>query len=192
MAVDYIKSLNAGSGLNTTEIIDALITAERQPAADQITSAREEKTVSISSLGKLKQTLSTSQTGITAIEGTTGLTQENSGTAIGMTITDTSIARSFTNAVEVNQLAKAQTLVFSGFTSPTETVGTGSLGFSFGTWTNNSFFRQFGPYHQNHHPFSRGRQPDQPEGCDQRGRDGCHGIDRQDHRHQLFAHDQKP
>ena len=42
MAVDYIKSLNAGSGLNTTEIIDALITAERQPAADQITSAREE------------------------------------------------------------------------------------------------------------------------------------------------------
>ena len=139
MAVDYIKSLNAGSGLNTTEIIDALITAERQPAADQITSAREEKTVSISSLGKLKQTLSTSQTGITAVEGTTGLTLENSGTAIGMTITDTSIARSFTNAVEVNQLAKAQTLVFSGFTSPTETVGTGSLGFSFGTWTNNSF-----------------------------------------------------
>ena len=119
MAVDYIKSLNAGSGLNTTEIIDALITAERQPAADQITSAREEKTVSISSLGKLKQTLSTSQTGITAIEGTTGLTLENSGTAIGMTITDTSIARSFTNAVEVNQLAKAQTLVFSGNTSPT-------------------------------------------------------------------------
>ena len=31
MAVDYISTLNAGSGLNTTQIIDALVDAERAP-----------------------------------------------------------------------------------------------------------------------------------------------------------------
>ena len=30
MSVDYLSTLNVGSGLNTTEIIDALVDAERR------------------------------------------------------------------------------------------------------------------------------------------------------------------
>jgi len=31
MAVDYLSALNAGSGLNTTQIIDSLVEAEKAP-----------------------------------------------------------------------------------------------------------------------------------------------------------------
>ena len=40
MAVDYLSTLNAGSGLNTSEIIDALVNAERAPQENKITKAR--------------------------------------------------------------------------------------------------------------------------------------------------------
>ena len=139
MATDYIKALNAGTGLNTTEIIDGLMAAQRGPAADKITKAREEKTVSISGLGVLKQTLTSAQTGLTSLEGTTGLTLSNSGTAMAMTIADTSIAGAFSHKVEVSQLATNHTLVFSGFTSETQALGSGSLAFEFGGWANNTF-----------------------------------------------------
>ena len=55
MAVDYLSSLNVGSGLNSTEIIDALVEAERAPRASEINSAKEKRTVEISSLGQIKQ-----------------------------------------------------------------------------------------------------------------------------------------
>lgn len=139
MATDYIKALNAGTGLNTTEIIDGLMAAQREPAADKITKAREEKTVSISGLGVLKQTLNIAQTGLTGLEGITGLTLGNSGTAMEMTIADTSVAKAFSHKVEVSQLATSHTLVFSGFTSETQALGTGSLAFEFGGWSNNNF-----------------------------------------------------
>ena len=46
MAVDYINALNAGTGLNTTEIVDGLITATRTPLDARITKSKEDKTVS--------------------------------------------------------------------------------------------------------------------------------------------------
>ena len=41
--VDYLSALNVGSGLNTTEIIDALVEAERAPVAGEITKQRIRK-----------------------------------------------------------------------------------------------------------------------------------------------------
>ena len=52
MAVDYISMLNAGSGLNTTQIVDALVDAERVPREEKIQAQLEEANVSISGLGK--------------------------------------------------------------------------------------------------------------------------------------------
>ena len=62
MAVDYLSSLNVGSGLNTTEIIDALVEAARAPKASEINSAKEKRTVEISSLGQIKQGFETFDT----------------------------------------------------------------------------------------------------------------------------------
>ena len=52
--VDYISALNAGSGLNTTQIVDTLVEAEVLPKQNKINEQVEEKNVSISSLGQVK------------------------------------------------------------------------------------------------------------------------------------------
>ena len=72
MAVDYLSALNVGSGLNTTEIIDALVEA-RAPKASEIDSAKEKRTVEISSLGQIKQGFETFDTSIAPVEEITGL-----------------------------------------------------------------------------------------------------------------------
>ena len=68
MAVDYLSSLNIGSGLNSTEIIDALVEAERAPKESEINSAKEKRTVEISSLGQIKNGFETFDTGLAPVE----------------------------------------------------------------------------------------------------------------------------
>ena len=54
MAVDYLSALNVGSGLNVTQIVDAIVDAERVPQENIIQRKIDEKTVSVSALGQLK------------------------------------------------------------------------------------------------------------------------------------------
>ena len=54
MAVDYLNALNVGSGLQTNDIIDAIVEAERAPKESAITSAKEKRTIEISGLGQIK------------------------------------------------------------------------------------------------------------------------------------------
>ena len=54
MSTDYLSALNAGSGLNVTQIVDALVDAERVPKQKQIDEQKESATVKISALGSLK------------------------------------------------------------------------------------------------------------------------------------------
>ena len=48
MAVDYLSAMNVGSGLNVTQIVDALVEAEKAPREAQNTEKIEEKAVSVS------------------------------------------------------------------------------------------------------------------------------------------------
>ena len=140
MSVDYLSTLNVGSGLNTTEIIDALVNAERAPRAGQITKRQEQRSVEISSLGTVKQSFEKMATGLAAYEGITGLAATQQGTSLDIEITDTGEATEFSHSIEISSLAAAQTLVFGGFSSETDSVGTGSLAFSFGTWNDDGTF----------------------------------------------------
>ena len=45
MAVDYLSALNVGSGLNVTQIVDALVDAEKTPRENTINEKIAEKTV---------------------------------------------------------------------------------------------------------------------------------------------------
>lgn len=139
MAVDYISMLNAGSGLNTTQIVDALVDAERVPREEKIQAQVEEANVSISGLGKVKQGFSTLSSALDGLDGETGLIATSSSTAASVTITDKALVSEQQISLEVSQLARSQTLVFDGFTSATDNVGTGSLNFEFGTWASGSF-----------------------------------------------------
>ena len=57
MAVDYLSALNVGSGLNVTQIVDALVDAEKVPQESRIQEQLDERNVSISSLGDVKSDL---------------------------------------------------------------------------------------------------------------------------------------
>ena len=43
MSTDYLSALNAGSGLNVTQIVDALVDAERVPKQKQIDEKTEKR-----------------------------------------------------------------------------------------------------------------------------------------------------
>ena len=134
MATDYLSALNIGSGLKTTEIIDALVDAERAPREASINSAKEEKSLSISALGQVKTELTSLNANLGVIETVNGLAPVQSGASVDIEIVDANLAEASTYQIEVQALASSQTLAFSGFTSSTQSLGAGSLVISFGSW----------------------------------------------------------
>jgi flagellar hook-associated protein 2 len=146
LAVDYLSALNAGSGLNVTQIVDSLVEAERAPKETAIEKAKEEATVAISALGSLKQELSVFKTNSSALDGQFGLTLTSSGAAVSVTRTDNSNASEFSHSISVNQLAKAQVLNFSGFTSITDDLNLDNLELTFGTWNSDNSFSSNSDY----------------------------------------------
>lgn len=140
MAVDYLNALNVGSGLQTNDIIDALVEAERAPKESAITTAKEKRTVEISGLGQIKSGFERMDTSLSVVEEVTGLSVASSGTGMGVEISDPTIATNFSHAMNVSTVAAAHTLVFGNYSSETASTGTGSLAFSFGTWGSDGNF----------------------------------------------------
>lgn len=140
MSVDYLSTLNVGSGLNTTEIIDALVDAERAPAESQITKKREQRNIEISGLGQVKQGFEALNAGLTPATGLTGLVASSTSTDFDIEIEDMSKASAFSHNVIVDSVAAGQTLVFDGHSGETASVGTGSLTLSFGKWESDGSF----------------------------------------------------
>jgi flagellar hook-associated protein 2 len=140
MAVDYLNALNVGSGLQTNDIIDALVEAERAPKESAITTAKDKRTVEISGLGQIKSGFEKMDTSLSVVEEVTGLSVASSGTGMDIEISDATIATNFSHAMNVSTVAATHTLVFGTYSSETASVGTGSLDFSFGTWAANGTF----------------------------------------------------
>lgn len=139
MSTDYLSALNVGSGLNTTEIISALVDAERIPKENIINAKIEEKTIKISSLGQVQTSLSSLNTGLDTINGLSGLEAKSTDTSIDVSISDNTLADVFSYGIQVSQLASSQTLAFDGFSSADAILGAGSLEISYGTWSSGSF-----------------------------------------------------
>ena len=86
MAVDYLSALNVGSGLNVTQIVDAIIDAERVPRENQLNKRIDERTVSISALGEVKTEVKTFKDNLEFLEttNTNGLVVGSSDEAVGI------------------------------------------------------------------------------------------------------------
>ena len=138
MATDYLSALNAGSGLNVTQIVDALVDAERVPKQEKIDEAKETASVKISALGSLKNELSVFQTNTTALDGQIGLALSSSTSNVTLSRTDSSLASEFNHTINVSNIATGQVLNFdnggSGFSSTTSDIGIDSLTIDLGTW----------------------------------------------------------
>ena len=91
MAVDYLSAMNVGSGLNVTQIVDALVDAEKAPREAQLNENIEEKTVSISAFAEVKQEFNTLKTNLATLGQFSGLQVQTIGpsgisTAISATV----------------------------------------------------------------------------------------------------------
>ena len=139
MATDYLSALNAGSGLNVTQIVDALVDAERVPKQKKIDEEKEAATVQISALGSLKNELSVFQTNTAAVNGQIGLALSSSTSNVTLSRTDSSLASEFSHTINVSSIANGQVLNFnnggSGFSSTTADIGIDSLTIDLGTWS---------------------------------------------------------
>jgi flagellar hook-associated protein 2 len=63
MAVDYLSAINSkGSGMNITQLVDALVTAEIAPKRNLISDKQEATELSISELAKLRSSFDEFQT----------------------------------------------------------------------------------------------------------------------------------
>ena len=144
MAVDYLSALNAGSGLNTTQIVDALVEANRAPKAAAINKKVEENNVKISGFGTLKQQFETFKTSMTSLDGELGLTINSGSSNIETIITDKTKISDFSHSMAVSQLAQNHTLVFANnFSTENASIGQGTLLFEFGSWNrSNSTFAE--------------------------------------------------
>ena len=140
--VDYISALNAGSGLNTTQIVDTLVNAEVLPKQNKINEQVEEKNVSISSLGQVKSDFTTFDTNMALLADQNALVTASSSTAVTVTADNSGSLKPFLHNVTVSTLAAAHTLSFSGFASATSAVAeAGTLVFSIGNYSGDSFTR---------------------------------------------------
>ena len=139
MATDYLSALDVGSGLNTKQIIDAIVAAEQEPQEALVNSQREKASVSISSFGAVKQTFTDFKNTMSALDGVTGMSISHSGSSVTATTTDNAKVTQFSSSIEVSQIARSHTLVYDGFLSESANLGSGTLTFEFGSWSDGSF-----------------------------------------------------
>ena len=135
-----LSSPGIGSGLDVTGLVAKLMAVEQQPMQALQTKQTAYQST-ISAFGTVKGALSTFQAALKS------LMDPSTFRTLSATSGDTSILSSSANAgavpgsysVEVTQLARAQKIATTGFANLSDTVGTGTLTFEFGSFDGTSF-----------------------------------------------------
>jgi len=138
MAVDYLSAINqGGSGLNITQIVDSLVEAETAPEKDKINEDVDTKNLEISSLGTVASELGSLKTSISSLSNKTKLSTSSASSLNTISVSNPSIAQAFSSDITVSTLATPQTLEFAGFTSTSQSIGSGTITIDFGNWITN-------------------------------------------------------
>ncbi|MHA7879282.1 MAG: flagellar filament capping protein FliD [Saccharospirillum sp.] len=130
-----IQSLGIGSGLLTSDLVDQIIEAERAPTELRLDRREAEVEAKITAYGELRSALDKVQSSASSlassnlIRGTTATSSDES--ALSATTNTTADPGNY--RVSVDQVASAHTLASKAYTSVSDTVGTGTLTFNFGT-----------------------------------------------------------
>ncbi|MDG1216225.1 MAG: flagellar filament capping protein FliD, partial [Luminiphilus sp.] len=131
-----ISATGLGSGLDIEGLVTQLVAAERMPIEQRIFRTESNLTADISALGTLKSALSDLQASAAAVKSTATYSQRNATssdtTKVSVSAADAAVLGSYN--VEVSSLATTHSVAIRNqFSSLTETVGTGTLTFTFGT-----------------------------------------------------------
>jgi flagellar hook-associated protein 2 len=140
MAVDYLSAINQqGSGLNITQIVDSLVQAETAPVANRIQNRIDQKNAAISGYALISAELGKMKTYAESAKGSSAYAVTSDNTAVGVKVSDQSLAKAFDGSLAVTALAASQTIEFTGFASKTAAVNKGTVNIDFGSWSGNTF-----------------------------------------------------
>ncbi|ABC31512.1 Flagellar capping protein [Hahella chejuensis KCTC 2396] len=134
-----VSSIGIGSGVLTSDLIEQLASAEREPTEKRLDLKEDEVTAKLSDLSRLKSAITDlrlSARTLSTPESMSSNTATSSGSSIGVTANTSAKTGSY--ALTVSNLAVAQSLSSGTFADKdTTTVGTGTLSFTVGGVTEN-------------------------------------------------------
>ena len=138
---EILSKLNIGSGMNNSEIISALVNAEKAPALDRIERSEEQTQNKISAYSLLKNDIKTFRTSIRAISNSNAASHvgaSSDNTVATFSTTGSTGSDSINSSLVVSTLAGTHTLASGSYSTVGSAVGAGSLTIDFGTWSTTS------------------------------------------------------
>jgi flagellar hook-associated protein 2 len=131
-----LSSAGIGSGLDVNGIVSKLMAIERQPI-NQIDANTTAVQAEITAYGTLKGSLSSLQTAVQTLTSasTYAATKTSVADTTQLSATSDSTAAVGNHTVQVTQLATTEKLQSAPFASATDSIGTGTLTFDFGTYS---------------------------------------------------------
>jgi len=135
------SSTGLGTGLDISSIVSQILAAERAPVQNRLDRREAELQTKLTSYGTLKGALSGLQVSLASLKTLSTFDQRSSSSSDDTvaTISASSFADIGSHSLNIIQLAKSHKLAtdsaLTNFTSETDTLGTGTLTFQFGTTT---------------------------------------------------------
>ena len=134
---NIIKSLGAGSGIDSKGLVTQLVEIERAAPQGRIDTKREKAEAQISDFGVLAGAMDKVKSAVAALTDKEGLFSKSASytasDALVPTKLDTNV-QTGTYGFEVKALAASQSLTFASLGSASDFVGEGVLHFNFGSW----------------------------------------------------------
>jgi flagellar hook-associated protein 2 len=119
--------------------VDTLVTAEIAPKRNMIVAKQDSTDLSISELAKLRSSFDEFQDALKTPNAGVASEVYSTSTAISVTADDYAKLQVASDLISVTQLARAQVLEFTGFTSASASLSQGNLTLQFGTWSQSDF-----------------------------------------------------
>ena len=138
---EILSKLNIGSGMNNSEIISALVNAEKAPVLDRIERSEEQAQNKISAYSLLKNDIKTFRQSIRAISNSNAASHvgaSSNTTVATFNTTGSTGSDEIKSSLVVNTLASTHTLASGSYSTAGSLVGAGSLTIDFGTWSTTS------------------------------------------------------
>ena len=135
---EILSKIGVGSGLNTTELIDALVEADTAASKENLNNLEDTAKAKISAFSVLKSNLKDFKDIVDQIQsqqqyGFTG--QSSDSTVATLTASGSKAGSTINSSLTVTTLASSHSLTGPSYNSPTATVGARDLTINFGTWS---------------------------------------------------------
>lgn len=138
LSTGTISSPGVGSGLNISSIVSQLLQADFGPQQTQLTHQQNGLNAQLSAFGTINSDVSSIGSALNKLSSLTPSYNASSSNpaVVGATSDGTATPGSYN--VSVTALAQAQSLASTTYSSPTSTIGTGTLTFQFGSYSSST------------------------------------------------------